>query len=370
MKTIVVSAVNIRKGGTLTILKECLGYMSKMNDCNKFRIYALVHDETLCRYDNIEYINIPWSVKGWMKRLWCEYMTMYDISKKIGNVDLWFSLHDTTPRVIAKRQAVYLQTSFPFYKPHIDDLKFDVKVVIFSYLLKMIYKINASRNRYYIVQQEWLRKEFSRLFNQDTQKFIVAPPCGNKQDDGLCINNVKSDIYTFVFPATGDVHKNFQFLCRATKILESKLGKNKFKVLMTISGDENKYTRWLLRKWGDVDSLKFIGLQTRENLTDIYSKSDCLVFPSRIETWGLPISEFMATKKQMLLADKPYAHETSMGSDAVAFFSLDNIDDLVCKMQMLVNGNRDILSKNEKINYKEPFANDWGEIFDYLLNDE
>mgnify|MGYP002627967192 CR=1 FL=1 len=59
-------------------------------------------------------IEMPDTIKSWGRRLWCEYMTMYKISKSLSPVYLWFSLHDTTPRVIAERQAVYCQTSFPF----------------------------------------------------------------------------------------------------------------------------------------------------------------------------------------------------------------------------------------------------------------
>ena len=112
---IVVSAVNLRKGGTLTILRECLQTLSKMADENALRVVALVHRKELADYPGIEYIELPWSVNGWMKRLWCEYVTMYGISKKLGDIDLWFSLHDTTPRVKAKRQAVYCHNPFPFF---------------------------------------------------------------------------------------------------------------------------------------------------------------------------------------------------------------------------------------------------------------
>ena len=50
-----------------------------------------------------------------------------------------------------------------------------------------------------------------------------------------------------------------------------------------------------------------------------YNKIDCLIFPSKLETWGLPISEFMAFDKPMLIADLPYAHETAAGAKYVAF---------------------------------------------------
>jgi len=107
MKQIVISAVNLRKGGTLTILRQCLAFLSEWAPAHGYRVTALVHKLELADYPNIQYIELPWPIDGWGKRLWCEYVTMGKISRELGVIDLWLSLHDTTPRVQAHRQAVY-----------------------------------------------------------------------------------------------------------------------------------------------------------------------------------------------------------------------------------------------------------------------
>ena len=83
-KTVVVSAVNIRKGGTLTILKDCLKYLSNLAETGEWKAIAIVHKKTLCDYPGIEYIEIPWSIKSWSRRLWCEYVTLHRISKELA----------------------------------------------------------------------------------------------------------------------------------------------------------------------------------------------------------------------------------------------------------------------------------------------
>ena len=60
------SAVNIRKGGTLTVLRECLQYLSGRTDLH---VTALVHSRALCEFPGIDYIEIPWSTESWLKRL-------------------------------------------------------------------------------------------------------------------------------------------------------------------------------------------------------------------------------------------------------------------------------------------------------------
>ena len=148
-----VSAVNLRKGGTLTILRDCLQYLSSLT--KEYRVVALVHKRELCDFTGIEYIEMPDIIKGWGKRLWCEYVTMHSISQELAPVYLWLSLHDTSPRVKADRQAVYCQTSFPFYQWTWRDFCFDFKIPLFACFTRFAYRVNVHSNRYLIVQQEW-----------------------------------------------------------------------------------------------------------------------------------------------------------------------------------------------------------------------
>ena len=363
-KVIVVSAVNLRKGGTLTILRDCLQFLSS-ELAAQYRVVAIVHDKELCDYPNIEYIEMPDIIKGWGKRLWCEYVTFHRISKQLAPVFLWLSLHDTSPRVIADRQAVYCQTSFPFFKWHWHDFKMDFKIPLFAMFTRFAYLMNVHSNKYLIVQQNWLREGFSKMLGVDKSKFIVAPP--QRKSSFVEGERISKDLFTFFFAATSDCHKNFETLCEAARLLENEVGKNRFKVVLTINGEENKYAQWLREKWGRVDSIDFMGFMSKERLLGYYQSADCLVFPSRVETWGLPISEFMETGKPMLLADLPYAHETAAGSQYTAFFPVENAEVLKGMMKRLLKGDSAFLSSVENKSLQDPQAKSWKVLFDLLL---
>ena len=236
MKTIVVSAVNIRKGGTLTILRECLAYLSTLAQSGEYRVVALVHDASVLDCPGVELMEIPWTVGSWRKRLKCEYSTMRDISRQLAPVDLWLSLHDTTPNVEAKVQAVYCQTSFPFMKARWSDLKFDPKIFLFTLLTKFAYKVNVHRNKWLIVQTNWLRDGLSKMLGVDKSKCIVAPPKSPVLDTSTIAAPDKDGITTFFCPATADCHKNFETVCRAARLLEQQVGNGRFKVALTIDG--------------------------------------------------------------------------------------------------------------------------------------
>ena len=72
-----------------------------------------------------------------------------------------------------------------------------------------------------------------------------------------------------------------------------------------------------------MDSIEFAGYMSREDLFGLYKAADAFVFPSRVETWGLPISEFLAVtegKGRLLLADLPYAHGVAKDASGASYF--------------------------------------------------
>lgn len=367
MKTIVVSAVNLNTGGPLTILRDCLRYLSDFAEKENYRVVALVHKKELASFPNIEYVELAWSKKAWILRLWCEYVTMRKISKRLSPVTLWLSLHDATPCVIAERRAVYCHASFPFYHWKMRECFFSPKVVLFSLFLKYIYQINIHRNAYVIVQQEWFRREFIRLFHLKEDEIIVAPP-EYKQVDWKMTEKQASGDFSFLYATSSNSHKNIECLCEATRLLQEWMPDAKFKVYLTVKGNENAYAKWLYKHWGkNIPSLQFVGFLSREQLHGYYDSCDCLVFPSKLETWGLPITEFAVLGKPMLLSDLPYAHETAKGCKGVAFFNPDQPKELAEKMGKLIQGEQSFLTNIEKTEVKNPKAESWEALFKTLL---
>lgn len=366
-KTIVISAVNLRKGGTLTILRQCLEHLSSRMQEESLRVVALVHKKELCEYPGVEYIEMPWTIKSWILRLWCEYVTMYRVSKQLGDVYLWFSLHDTTPNVKAERRAVYCHNPFPFFKCKWTDILLNYHIFSFSLFSKIYYRINIHKNNYVVVQQQWIKDSFKKMFSLGKDDIIVTPPPTKAEAMPLVDDSENNKIYHFVFASFGDIHKNFEVLCEATSLLEKEIGANRFKTTITVSAKDNSYTKKLYKKWGCTESLEFAGFMPREQLFSLYAHANCMVFPSKAETWGLPISEFAVTGKPMLLADLPYAHETAAGCEKVGFFDPESAEDLKEKMLQLVNGDNSPLQSVPSSVLEQPVAYSWQELFDKLL---
>lgn len=365
MKTIVISGINLFEGGTLSIYKDCLDNIInyRLNETNN--IIALVHKkEIFSEYrDKIKIIEFPKSRKSYLYRIFYEYIYFYFYSKS-KDIDVWLSLHDITPNVKAKKKYVYCHNSTPFMKIEIKNLKYSYKNFLFSLFYKYLYKINIKKNTAVIVQQDWLRQEFIKMYN--LKNVIVARPTVNIKDNKYknVLKENKNKVQ-FIYPAFPRFFKNFELICEACKILEQR-EINKFEVLLTLDGTENKYANELVKKYSNYKTIRFIGLQSRKDLFSLYEEVNCMIFPSKLETWGLPISEFKETLKPLLLADLPYAHETVGSYDKVCFFNPIDKNELANLMENEISEKNIYINTIEKKN-DEPFAANWRELFDMIF---
>lgn len=373
MKTIVLSAVNIVEAGPLAILKDCLASLSQWvaEQPDKYRIIAIVYIKELADYPHIEYIETQWPKKRWINRLWYEYVSLKRVSKAIGPVYLWFSLHDTTPNVIAERQAVYCHNALSFYKWKFQDFLFAPKMTLLAILTKYVYRPNIHQNDYLVVQQAWFREGMSKMYDIDRHKIIVSPPAQVKVETVQSImhpsgNSMKS----FIYAASPNKHKNFEVICKAVEILENQYHIKDIQMYITVSGKENKYARWLYKNWGRLTSIRFIGFLPKETLQDYYNTCDAMIYPSKAESWGLPISEFAVSSKPMLLADLPYAHETAAGSQQTAFFDPDKPEALAKLMNELIKGNTAAFRPVPPVVVPEPIARDWATLFRIMMEEQ
>jgi glycosyltransferase involved in cell wall biosynthesis len=359
-KTIVISAVNLVDGGTLTILRECIRYLSE-NLADKYEIIALVNRKGLIPFEHIEYLDFPKSKESWLNRLYYEYYYFYKLSKRL-NPFLWLSLHDITPKVTAERQAVYCHNPSPFYKISFRNLLLEPRFFLFNLFYEYLYSINIHRNDYVIVQQNWIRKEFINRFS--VQNVVVAHPHAIENIDTT--HQAKLDKYTFIYPAFPRIFKNFEVICEAAERLYLK-GLSNFEIILTIDGSETKYSNSIYKKYKSIPILKFIGLQPINKIYQYYSVVDCLIFPSKLETWGMPITEFKRYGKPILVADLPYSHETVGNYSQVKFFAPDNVGDLADAIEALMSG--DLRFDTTSVgNIEHPYAENWEQLFNILLS--
>ncbi len=363
---IVISAVNMTDSGLLAILSSCLNGLEQSDLSSSYRIIALVPNKQLLPvYSDLELFEFPKAKKHYYYRLYYEFWKFKRLSKQLKPV-LWVSLHDMSPRVEATVQAVYMHNATPFYSPGWLDWTYIPKNALWAYLYQYVYRLNIHANQFLITQQSWTREAFSKRFHFPKEQIIVARPVEKKDSPQKKAKTRPTPMFTFIYPSYPRVFKNFEVICKAAKLLE-KEGFNNIRVLLTIDGTENKYSAYILKKFAHLQCVEFRGILPPEKMEEFYQEGDCLLFPSKLETWGLPISEFMPFGKPMIISDLPYAHETAAGASQVAFFTPDDEQSLAKRMKEIVLGNPSHFNQVKSVEIDNPVVEDWESLFQMLL---
>lgn len=116
---------------------------------------------------------------------------------------------------------------------------------------------------------------------------------------------------------------------KAIKYAQEK-GLDDYQVRFTIKADENKYTQNLFAYTKKYHlNVIFGGPISREEVFEKYASS-ILLFPSYVESFGLPLLEARMTGTYVIASDTPYSREILSGYDKAAFF---------CEMDYKAMGN-------------------------------
>ncbi len=356
---IVVSAVNLNKGGTLTIARDLL---SELDLRSNLRVIALVHSKKdYPKFNRVKLFAIPEIKLSWLKRLYFEYITSAKIARKLKS-EHWICIHDMSANISNGKQYVYCHNPSPFYKDiKLRDFKYDWKFCVFVFLYSYLYRINIKRNKYVFVQQQWIANAFSNKYRIDN--CVVAHP--TLPD---VVQNIKPlpepgrKIKVF-YPSVPRIFKNFEVLFEAAEALVQE-GNFTFEFIVTISGNENRYARELFSKYKTIPNISFVGFLDREAMAEHYIMSDILCFPSKLETWGLPITEAKNYGLHLMLADLPYAHETVGNYEAVSFFDPYDAKSLVNNLKSVYS--HDLFKANR---LHESSLDGWKQFVDFILKD-
>lgn len=362
-QTIIISGVNMLDSGILAIYQDCLKNLSNYIADKDIKVIALVGNKSLFDQQNIEFIEFKKSKNSWFYRIYYEYFYFKKISKKI-KPDVWLSMHDTSPYVICKKQFVYCHNPNIFYNPSLNDWFSEPKVGIFHYLYDFVYRLNIKKNAAVFVQQNWIKEEFEKRFNLST--VLVVPPESKIPIISKSAIDLAPDKIHFFYPSFPRVFKNFECITEAILLLSPEVRK-KIKVHLTIGKEENKYSKFISNKY-NLPEINYLGTIDSATVNVFYQNVDCLLFPSKIETWGLPLTEAKSYGLPLLVSDLSYAKETVGDYDKVSFFNPENPADLARLMTAFIE--QTIIFEGNKYPYSSTSQlNTWNELFDFILKE-
>ncbi|HPH11961.1 MAG TPA: glycosyltransferase [Thermotogota bacterium] len=324
---IIVNDVAASQGGALSILRQSLSELSENKEAEHFHWIVFVSNDLMKDY-NAEHIEIrKVNVKKWHKRIWWDTI---GIKKYLNNSKikpaLAVSLMSVGFKYLKVPQMVYIHQSLP-YGDFSEFKRFEWKSKFYTRAIGIWMKWSISKNSIIIVQTEWMKEAVNKKLGIPIEQIQVIVP--NVEKLYTTTNSIKKAAFSnrLFYPAVPTVsYKNHELLVRILFDLKERTPKlfYRLKIVFTCKPEDSKLTRFfaeLAKKWKVDSQIDWVGYISVEQMKDEYENADIVLFPSKLETYGLPLIESASMGKQILVLDKPYAHDALNHYEGVSYLS-------------------------------------------------
>ncbi|MCH5247553.1 MAG: glycosyltransferase [Muribaculaceae bacterium] len=318
---IVVNATAIEGGGALSILKQFIENIPL--DDNKWLIFISdkIHLDKFNENVRIEKIS---GVKSLFKRFWWDLIGLRKWLRNNKIIPIAKVSLQNTGFLVGKDipSFIYFHQSIPFYNKKWNPLIKEQRTLWFYKNVYPIFvKMFLKKETIIFVQLDYIKKGFSNYFKHPLKNIVVVHPVIKiNKTDNFPLKKEGIDLF---YPTSNFFYKNIVVLIEALSNTS-----NNIKLYLTLKDDCNN------------DKIEYMGPLTFNEVCGMYESCDALVFPSYIETYGLPLIEAATRGVPILAADLPYAREVLSGYEGVKFIPFNNADAWRCEMEKLEKSKR------------------------------
>lgn len=312
----VVNAINLTGRGGRTILADCLSALDRSMPVGWTATAYVAPGLALQPLDRIETVEIPRRWNSWIDRLWFELWGM--AAREAGHsVTLFLSLQGASARINAERKAVYCHQNLPLSPLRLGRAVKHPFTTAQWIIYDFLYRFAIGRGDWIVVQQQWTREAFRTRYRQG-HVIVARPVSADAPDRHFRRPPCGSGRLQILVPLAAYPNKDVETAIETARQLRRM--NIDFEMSLTIDPAESGYAAELARRATDVPEVRMLGFLSREALEDAYRSHHLMLFPSRVESWGLPLSEGKAHGIGIVATDHPYAHEAIGDYDGAAFF--------------------------------------------------
>lgn len=319
---VMVFDVPAESGGALSILNQY--YDAARADKENEWIF-IVSKPALEPLDNVKVLNFPWVKKSWLHRMWFDNVYARGLVKKY-KPDKIISLQNTMIKQKICYQELYVHQALPFSEKRFS-LKENKKLWVYQNIISKMIFYSIKNCDCITVQTKWMKDAICKKTGVGENKVRVVTP------KAIIPENLKykaGEEVIFFYPAAAQVYKNHEVIYKAVKELKMS-GCDNFKVYLTINKPGT-----FSEKYKEIDNLiEFFGYMEKSKVYELYQKS-ILLFPSYIETFGLPLLEARTVGCPVIASDCAFSREIIDGYDNGNFFDPFNSLQLADQMKKYV----------------------------------
>jgi glycosyltransferase involved in cell wall biosynthesis len=368
------------------IAASTVGALSILNDFTDFLALQDVGVDWVCLVSSDEISSsVPWirvvrdayAKRSWLHRLTWEILIAPRLVRHYAP-DAVFSLQNTAVLFTRVPQVVYVHQSLPFARWHRWSFfrSEEREMAVRAAVLGPVIRWSVRRASMTIVQTHWMQQVLAISSRVDSSRIVVVPPdCDVSLPPAGEVG--KSDMadlgqgIRLFYPASAMPYKNFEVAIQALILLQAQ--GHHAEITLTITGKENDYAKRIKQLATPLgDAVQFCGPISRHSVL-LTLQHSILVFPSIIETFGLPLLEARKLGSWVIAADTPFAREILDEYPRARFFASDSAADLASAIletapQYSVEAASPSLERDQDSQNRETEqCNSWRTIVDIVL---
>lgn len=337
---IAVFDVPAENGGALTILEQY--YNDAVSDKENEWIF-IVSTPNFKEYSNVKVFRFPWVKKSWLHRLYFDNFVAPKIVKKIQTSEI-ISLQNVIVKCHNIKQTLYIHQPLPFIEKKFGILE-NPRFWVYQNIISKEIFVSIKMADMVIVQTHWMKEAIIKKTKVSEDKVAIIPP---KVDVAVGEYYKENNDNIFFYPASGLTYKNHSIIVGASKMLLER-GINNYKIVFTLTGKENRNIETLYNDCLMCNlPVQFVGILSKEKVYEYYCKST-LIFPSYIETYGLPLLEAKVHRCPIIASDCAFSHEILQDYSRAKYFNPFDTNRLVYILAKFINQGNGINVKRGNI---------------------
>ncbi len=353
IKTIAVNAIALKSNGALTILNQ---FINNSDHNKKFIIF--INHALKNLYNNTPNIQfVPIENKSYFSRIMWDFYGM----------KAWLKKNHIKPSCVISLQ----NTSVNYYNNIMQIIYFHQGImldnskqntsILYKYIYPFFVFLFYHKNTFFVVQSNWVKEQLNKKFAVSLNKIMVIKP-------SIPIINVArieklqlEHKISLFYPTSAAIHKNYTEILDALIYLkENNIEINNIALYITIERCSDKVFYQKIKQNHLEANIIFLGHLSYEQTLIYYKSCTALVFPSLIETFGLPLLEASLFNKPILTVNKSYAKETLADYSNALFLEPRNTK----TWAQAILGIKSIERQSNTIKY----STNWQTLFEYIDN--
>lgn len=327
---ILVLASAARESGALTIYRQFLSHLAE--EAGSDRWYLVIDSAMPCpEIAGVGYWKVE--LRSWRRRIAFDHGGCARLCRSHGVwPDVVVSLQNTGCCLRpAPPQVIYYHNSLPFFRRRWNLLSRQ-EAVLFLYAKVYPRFVAATLNArtQVAVQIPFIKRGFVERFGFAPERVHVLFP------DVEAIDVAAVQPYPFrpgevhlLYPASFYTYKEHTTLVRAMARLLAQDASGRaaaIRIHLTLTRREAPSLAEAAERAGCAGAFVFEGRRPHAELLSMYKAADGLLFPSTVETLGLPLIEAARFGIPVVAADLPYAHEVVGGYEGATFATARDAD--------------------------------------------